>query len=205
MLDKVHWLGHASFCIDTQEAVVYIDPYQLKRNTPKADIVLVTHDHFDHCSSEDIEKIYKPETVIIAAESVANKLSYPVKVMKSGQTVNVGKITIETIPSYNVNKNYHPLAEGNLGFIIQVNQTRIYHAGDTDAIPQMNKIKADIILMPVGGTYTMNAQEAASVANAISPQVAVPMHWGNVVGSRKDAESFKKLCKCNVSIMEIEK
>ena len=92
-----------------------------------------------------------------------------------------------------------------IGFIIQVNQTRIYHAGDTGAIPQMNKIKADIILMPVGGTYTMNAQEAASVANAINPQVAVPMHWGNVVGSRKDAESFKKLCKCNVSIMEIEK
>lgn len=204
MLDKIHWLGQAAFYIELDEAIIYIDPYQLKMDKPKADIILVSHAHFDHCSDEDIKKIHKPETVIIGSVGVKDALSYPVKVIKPKEKINIGNIVIEGVAAYNINKSFHPSSGGNLGFIIQINQTRIYHAGDTDLIPEMSQIKADIVLLPVGGTYTMNAKEAANAANIIKPQTAIPMHWGSVVGSRKDAEDFKKLCKCQVVIKEPE-
>jgi len=205
MLDKIHWLGQAAFCIESGEAVVYIDPYELKRDKPKADIILISHGHFDHCSNQDIKKIHKPDTIIIAPIGVEDILSYPVRVIKPGDKINLGQIEIKAVPAYNINKNFHPKSSGNLGFIIAINQTRIYHAGDTDLIPEMSQIKADIVLLPVGGTYTMDAQEAAEAANMIKPNTAVPMHWGSVVGSRRDAEDFQKSCKCAVKILEPER
>lgn len=205
ILDKIHWLGQAAFCVESDEAVIYIDPFELKRDKPKADIILISHGHFDHCSSEDIKKIHQSQTVIIGPEAVRAILSYPVRAVKPKDKIIVGNIEIEAVPAYNINKRFHPLSEGNLGFIIQINKIRIYHTGDTDFVPEMNQIKANIVLLPVGGTYTMNAQEAAEAVNIIKPDVAIPMHWGGVVGSRKDAENFQKLCKCNVKIIEPEK
>jgi L-ascorbate metabolism protein UlaG (beta-lactamase superfamily) len=202
IVDKIHWLGQAAFCIESEEAVIYIDPYQLKRDEPKADIILISHGHFDHCSAQDIEKIHKPQTLIIGPPGIKNALSYPARVIKPGDKTVVGKIEIEAVAAYNVKKSFHPKSSGNLGFIIQINQIRIYHAGDTDLIPEMDTIKANIVLLPVGGTYTMNAQEAAEAINKIKPDVAVPMHWGSVVGSRRDAEDFKKFCECRVEIKE---
>ena len=205
MLDKIHWLGQAAFCIESEQAIVYIDPYQLKRDKPKADIILISHGHFDHYSNEDIEKVYGPESVIVGPSSIKDALSYPVKILKPGDRISIGKIDIEAVAAYNKNKNFHPASEGNVGFVIQIGPTRIYHAGDTDFIPEMEQIKANIVLLPVGGTYTMNAKEAAEAANKIKPDAAIPMHWGSLVGSRRDAEDFRKLCSCKVEIKEQEK
>ena len=205
MLEKIHWLGHAAFCIEAEARTIYIDPYELRRDEPKADIILVSHDHFDHCSNKDIRMIHKPETVIIAPQTVKDSLSFSVRIIRPKERLTLGSIEIEAVFAYNINTHFHAKSENNLGFIIQFNQTRIYHAGDTDFIPEMKQIQANVALLPVGGTYTMNYRDAAEAANAINPAVVIPMHWGSVVGSRKDAEDFQKLCKCTVKIVEPER
>ena len=214
MIEKIHWLGQAGFRIE-DELVIYIDPYKIKGGR-EADIILISHDHFDHCSPEDIEKVKKDDTVIVASKGAASKLSGNVRILKPGDKINIKSIDIEGVSSYNIGKDFHPQAAGNLGFIITVADThslrsglqvptRIYHAGDTDLIPEMKEIKADIALLPVGGTYTMDAKEAAEAANTINPKIAIPIHWGSVVGLRKDAKQFQKLCKGEVRILEEEK
>jgi len=171
---------------------------------PKADIILITHEHFDHCSSQDIKIIVKTDTVVVGSSGVEKKLSQDVKVMSPGEKASVKGIDIEAVAAYNIGKVFHPKVAGNTGFIITVDNTRIYHAGDTDFIPEMKTIKAEIALLPIGGTYTMNAKEAAQAANAINPKIAIPMHWGGAVGSEKDAREFKKLCKAQVMILKKE-
>lgn len=201
MIDRVQWLGHAGFRING-ETVIYIDPYHIKGGE-KADVVLVSHGHYDHCSPGDIDKIRKDDTVIVAAASAAGKLTGDARVLRPGETVSIKGVTVEGVPAYNVNKQFHPRVENNLGFIITVDSKRIYHAGDTDLIPEMKSVKADIALLPAGGTYTMDAEEAARAAGDINPEIAVPMHWGSVAGSRKDAERFQQLCETEARILEI--
>ncbi|MCM8798891.1 MAG: MBL fold metallo-hydrolase, partial [Candidatus Omnitrophica bacterium] len=121
-----------------------------------------------------------------------------------GEKIKLKEIEVEGVPAYNLYKSFHPKENGYLGFVIAVEGKRVYHAGDTEFIPEMKKIEAEIILLPVGGTYTMNAKEAAEAANTINPQVAIPMHWGSIVGTRKDAEEFKRLCKPEVIILDKE-
>lgn len=200
MLENLNWLGHASFKI-TGEKIIYIDPYQLKEESEKADIILITHSHFDHCSPLDVEKIQKSNTVIVATPDCKSSLSGNIKTVKQGDKITIGGINIETVPAYNINKRYHSKSNNWVGYIVTVNGKRIYHAGDTDKIPVMADIKADIALLPVGGTYTMTAEEAADAANLIKPKLAVPMHFGSVVGSKSDAERFKNLCKVPVEIL----
>ncbi len=205
MIENIHWLGHASFRIDADEGVkIYIDPFKLGSGLPQADIILVTHDHFDHCSPEDIDKIASKDTVIIGPSCIADKLPHPVTALSPGEKTAVKGIIIETVPAYNPAKNFHPKANGYLGFIITTGGKRIYHAGDTDFIPEMKSIKADIALLPIGGTYTMTAEEAAQAADLINPAIAVPMHYGSIAGSVQDAEKFKKLCKCKTVILARE-
>lgn len=204
MLDKIHWLGHAAFFIEGASAKIYIDPYQIKEGLPKADIILITHEHFDHCSHQDINKLYKTDTVIVGPETIVGKLPYAIKVLKPNETLAIKDIKIEAVYAYNPKKNFHPKSEGNLGYIITVDNSKIYHAGDTDYITEMERIKADIALLPVGGTYTMNAKEASNAANVINPKFAIPMHWGSIVGSNKDAEEFKRLCRVEVRILKQE-
>jgi len=204
LLEGITWLGHASFKIKAPEGVIYIDPWKLRSAEP-ADLILITHEHYDHFSAEDVQKIRKPDTTIITTASVAAQLKGDVKTVKAGDTLTVKGVKIEVVPAYNPAKQFHPKQAGGVGYIITAGGRRIYHAGDTDAIPEMNQVKADVVLLPVGGKYTMTAAEAAKVANAIKPAVAVPMHWGDIVGSRADAEAFRAQCQVPVEIITPEK
>ena len=209
MIENVHWLGHDCFRIENDKTI-YIDPYELKGKPPKADLVLITHDHFDHFSSTDVAKVAKDDTVIVTIAAVAKRLKGDVRVVKPGDSLTVLGIPIETVAAYNVNKfrspgvPFHPKESGHVGFIITVEGQRIYHAGDTDVIPEMDDIEADIALLPVGGTYTMTADEAAQAANRIKPEVAIPMHHSAIVGSVKDAKRFRNLCEMAVVILSQE-
>jgi len=186
------WLGHAGFKIKANSIVIYIDPYQIEE-TEKADILLITHDHYDHCSKEDVEKILKEDTTVICNEASAKKLGVDAKIVKAGDIVEVLEAKINVVHAYNTDKQFHPKGNG-LGFIINIAGKRIYHAGDTDVIPEMQDIEnIDIALLPVGGTYTMNAEQAVEAAELIKPRIAIPMHYGSIVGSVEDAELFKEL------------
>lgn len=200
MLQNINWLGHAGFKI-TGEKIVYIDPFKISETEP-ADIIIVTHEHFDHLSPDDIKKIQTGKTIIITTPDCYSKVSGNVKTISPGITVNVDGIKIEAVPAYNSNKQFHPKANGWIGVIVTINGKRIYHAGDTDNIPEMSNLKnIDIALLPVSGTYVMTAEEAADAANRIMPKVAVPMHYGSIIGTKDDAEMFMKLCKCKVEIL----
>lgn len=201
-LEGITWLGHASFKISAPEGVIYIDPWRLKDPEP-ADLILITHEHHDHFSADDVEKTRDADTVFVTTAAVAAQLQGDVRTVKAGDTVEVKGVAIEVVPAYNLRKHFHPQSAGGVGFILTVSGRRVYHAGDTDAIPEMADIQADVVLLPVGGKYTMDASEAARVANAIKPKIAVPMHWGaGVIGTRADAERFCALCEVPTKILE---
>ena len=205
MLENLHWLGHASFYVrSAQGTVVYFDPYKLKAGLPQADLILVTHDHFDHCSPEDINRVAKPGTVVVAPAAAAAKIAGSVRILSAGMSLRVADVSVAAVPAYNTDKKFHPRAAGYIGYVATVDGVAIYHAGDTDHIPEMGSVKADVALLPVGGTYTMDAAQAAAAADAIRPQVAVPMHYGEVVGSDQDAKEFQRLCKAEVRILRQE-
>ncbi|MBW2999613.1 MBL fold metallo-hydrolase [Candidatus Woesearchaeota archaeon] len=203
---KITWLGHASFKI-VKTSVIYIDPFQIS-NGEKADIILITHSHYDHCSIDDINKIVKPETTIIATPDCISKLSnVNCKVFKTvtpGDALGIDEVNIEVVPAYNLNKEFHPKANDWVGYVITMDGKKIYHAGDTDAIPEMNNLKVNVALVPVSGTYVMTAEEAANAVNKFMPGTAIPMHYGEIVGSKSDAEKFKDLCNVRVEILEKE-
>ena len=205
-MENIFWLGHDSFRLKG-EKVVYVDPWKLAAGAEKADLVLVTHDHYDHLSKDDIAKISKAGTVVVGPQAVAAKLGGNITVVKSGDTITAAGVPIEVVPAYNPNKKFHPKSAGYVGYIVTLNGKRIYHAGDTDLIPEMTQIKTDIALLPVSGTYVMTAPEAAEAANTIKPALAIPMHYGDpdVVGSLNDAEEFKRLAKVPVEILEKSK
>lgn len=200
MIDKIKWLGHATFQIK-DDKVIYIDPWKLKGTEEQADIILITHDHYDHCEPEDVAKIQGEKTVIVTTADCAQKLSGDVRIITPGQRMTVQGVEVEAVPAYNLNKDFHPQANGWVGFIITLSGQRIYHSGDSDHTPEMDQVQADIVLLPVGGTYTMTAAEAAQAANDIGPSYAVPMHYGTIVGSEKDARKFQELCQVPVRIL----
>ncbi|MFO0754685.1 MAG: MBL fold metallo-hydrolase [Thermodesulfovibrionales bacterium] len=188
---NIHWLGHDTFKI-AGSRIIYTDPFKIKRKDA-ADILLITHDHFDHCSPEDIEKLQAPHTVIVTVADCAKRLSGQVRTVRPGDVVPVDGITIEAVPAYNTNKEFHTKDKGWVGFIITMDGRRIYLAGDTDYIPEMKSFRdIDIALLPVSGTYVMTAEEAVQAALAIRPGTAIPMHYGSIVGEKSDAERFAK-------------
>jgi Predicted Zn-dependent hydrolases of the beta-lactamase fold len=214
---KVTWLGHDTFRI-SDGLTVYIDPYRLdKEQSVKADILLISHEHFDHLSKDDIKKVIKDDTVIITTDKCAGELKdikvKEVKAVKPWDKVSIKGIDVEAVPAYNTNKinpdtkrPFHPKEANMLGFIVTINGVRIYHAGDTDAIEEMKRFSnIDIALLPVSGTYVMTADEAVEAVNMIKPKIAVPMHYGTIVGSEDDAKRFKNLVKvCEVNILKAE-
>ncbi|MBW1787772.1 MAG: MBL fold metallo-hydrolase [Deltaproteobacteria bacterium] len=200
---KFKWLGHDGFLVET-EKTIYFDPYEISGG-PTADLVLISHDHFDHCSPEDVARVQGPDTVIVTESASAAKLSGDVRVVKPGDSLDFGGITVEAVPSYNTDKDFHPKANDWLGFIVEAEGVRVYHAGDSDFIPEMNDLKVDIALLPVSGTYVMTAEQAVEAALAIQPKLAIPMHYGAIVGSEQDAVRFKEALAGKIDVMVLQK
>ena len=202
MIDEIHWLGHDTFKIEG-EKVIYTDPFQIKKGDA-ADIILITHDHRDHCSPEDIKKVQGPETIIVATPDCMEKLSGDVRTMKPGDRITVKGVEIEAVPAYNTNKQFHLKESGWVGYIFTMNGQRIYLAGDTDHIPEMKTFDVDIALLPVSGTYVMTAEEAVLAAIDIKPKIAIPMHYNSIVGTEKDALKFAFELKGKVEVRVLE-
>lgn len=202
---ELRWLGHAGFCILHEDKKVYVDPFQIQVQG-NADIILITHSHYDHCSVQDIEKIAKDGTIVVLPADAQSKVTridkkIEMQVVEPGDSLDLSWVKVEIVPAYNVGKEFHPKSEGWMGYIIKLGNIVFYHAGDTDMIPEMQKLTGYgkkgnefIVLLPVGGKYTMNPGEAAEAASLLKPTLAVPMHYGSVVGSLDDAEKFVKLC-----------
>ena len=201
---EIKWLGHAGFLIKNSQ-VIYIDPYNIPETSEKADLILITHSHYDHCSVDDLNKIVQEGTKIVCpadCQSKITKFDIPVKMqlVEPEQNLEFGTVKISTLPAYNIDKPFHPKEGGNVGYLIKINGIAIYHAGDTDKIPEMQKLtghqeKDFIALLPIGGRFTMSAEEAADAASLIKPSVAIPMHYGSIVGTVEDAQEFVDLCK----------
>jgi L-ascorbate metabolism protein UlaG (beta-lactamase superfamily) len=201
VLENISWLGHDAFKIAATK-IIYLDPFELAGDLEPADIICISHDHYDHCSPEDVAKIRGEDTVIVAAENCRDKLEGDVCLVKAGDTVNLDEVSIEVVPAYNVNKKFHPREAGGVGYLLTVGDTRIYHAGDSDPIPEMEGLEVDIALLPVSGVYVATAEEAVKAAEMLNPKVVIPMHYGSIVGSRADAERFKELWPGEVVILE---
>lgn len=200
MIDRIHWLGHAAFKIAASK-VIYLDPYQLKAGQQPADIILITHKHYDHSSPEDIAKVRQAASVIIGPADSLEKITGDTRAIKVGETITVGDVEITAVPAYNTGKAFHPKDAGWVGYLIKIDGVTVYHAGDTDHIPEMKQFHPDIALLPVGGTYTMTAEEAARAAQDLRPQVAIPMHYGAIVGATTDAERFQRLMQGKVDVV----
>lgn len=213
---ELKWLGHAGFFIKNSKKI-YIDPYNIKENSEKADIILITHSHYDHCSVADMKKIIQDSTrILITADcqSKITKFDIPVRmeIVEPGKEFEAGGVKISSIPAYNTDKPFHAKDEGWVGYLIKMKELLIYHAGDTDMIPEMQKLtghgdKKLIALLPVGGRYTMNFEEAVEAAKLIKPFLVIPMHYGSIVGTEEDAREFETLCKdenINCKILERE-
>ena len=201
--DKIVWLGHDGFRIDAGKTI-YFDPYQIEGG-PVADLILVSHEHFDHCSPEDIKKIQGPNTIIVTEKDSSKKLTGDVRVMKPGDVLDLGDVKIEAVASYNTDKDFHPKKNGWLGFIVETEGVSVYHAGDADFIPEMKDLDVDIAFLPVSGTYVMTAEQAVKAALAIRPKLAIPMHYGAIVGDEQDAVRFEKDLDGKVDVRILKK
>jgi L-ascorbate metabolism protein UlaG (beta-lactamase superfamily) len=201
MAVNLQWLGHASFRIEHGGTVIYIDPWKIKGSPHDATTVLVSHSHTDHYSSEDIAKVSGTNTKLLGpgdviADEGNGETTLP------GQKVELPGVNVMGVPAYNLNKRFHPQSQKWLGFVVEIGGKRIYYAGDTDATVEMKKLtKIDVAILPVGGTYTMNAAEAAQAVNEMKPRLAIPCHWGDIVGGRADAEKFAQLTECEVKVL----
>jgi len=201
LLDHLHALGHASFRLDGPPTV-YFDPTSTGDEVIPADVILISHEHSDHYAPATLRQISTAQTVILTNERVAAELAGAqvegeLRVMRAGDKETLGEIQVEAVPAYNLTKSFHPREAGGLGFVVTWGGERLYFAGDTDHIPEMAEIECDVALLPIGGHYTMDVEEAAQAAAAIAPRVAVPMHERSA-----DPEQFRSLCDCMVMILK---
>lgn len=209
---EVHWLGHDSFVLQGSRTLI-IDPFKANGNY-KADILLITHEHSDHLSDDDIRKFTSPSTIVVApklCEGPLRPYSLEKEFVEPGSRLELKGVHVEAIPAYNLNKFrepgrvFHPKADGRVGYIVTLDGIRFYHAGDTDATPEMKAIDVDVALLPVSGTYVMTAEEAAEAATTMKAKVVVPMHIESIVGTRADAERFEKLVGGARTVQILEK
>jgi L-ascorbate metabolism protein UlaG (beta-lactamase superfamily) len=194
MLDRFTWFRQSAYLWRGDGLTVYIDPWMVTTDDP-ADVIFITHAHFDHYQHEDIEKIRKDGTMIVAPQDIARELSGDVTPVSPGDSLEVQGIKIQAVPAYNVVEERlqaHPKENNWVGYILSLGENTYYHAGDTDHLSELESVRTDVAFVPIGGTYTMDPGEAAGLAKAINPKIAVPMHYGFVVGSPSDAERFAK-------------
>lgn len=203
MLENIEVLCHSSIRIN-KEKVIYIDPFKINKNYNDADIIFITHDHYDHYSEEDIDKVIKEDTTIVISKDLLKKLlkkginKNAIIVAEPNKEYETQGINFNTIPAYNINKKFHPKENNWLGYIITINNVKYYVAGDTDITDENRKVKCDVAFVPVGGTYTMDFKEAARLINEIKPKVAVPIHYGSIVGTEQDARNFINLLNSEI-------
>ncbi len=203
MLENIEVLCHSSIRIN-KEKVIYIDPFKINKNYNDADIIFITHDHYDHYSEEDIDKVIKEDTTIVIPKDLLKKLlkkginKNAIIVAEPNKEYETQGINFNTIPAYNINKKFHPKENNWLGYIITINNVKYYVAGDTDITDENRKVKCDVAFVPVGGTYTMDFKEAARLINEIKPKIAVPIHYGSIVGTEQDARNFINLLNSEI-------
>jgi L-ascorbate metabolism protein UlaG (beta-lactamase superfamily) len=208
IMKTLHWLGHDSFRLDGPP-VIYFDPWQLRGRPPVADLVLVSHDHYDHCSPDDVRKVSGPKTVVVANASAAAKLR-GAKVVGPGDRLSVAGVQLEAVRAYNVNKfrspgvPFHPREANHVGYVVTMGGVRLYFAGDTDHIPEMANIACDVAFLPVSGIYAMTVEEAVEAARTLKPQIVVPMHYGAGIGTADDGPRFADLYEGQVALLEAE-
>jgi L-ascorbate metabolism protein UlaG (beta-lactamase superfamily) len=206
LVKRLYWLGHDSFRLEGPP-VIYFDPWKLKGQHPVADLVLVSHEHADHCSPDDVKRVSGPDTVVVCNEGSAEKLP-GARTMVPGDRLSVAGVEIEAVRAYNVNKfrspgvPFHPKEADHVGYVVTVEGARIYHTGDTDHIPEMADIDCDVALLPVSGTYVMTVEEAVEAARTIGPEIVVPMHYGSGIGTAGDGERFAELYGGRVVVLE---
>lgn len=208
LVERLHWLGHDSFRLDGPP-VVYFDPWKLRGKLPVADLVLVSHEHHDHCSPDDVRKVSGPQTVVLANSGAARKLT-GARVLAPGDSMTLAGVTVEAVPAYNVDKfrspgvPFHPPEAAHVGYVVEVGGARVYFAGDTDHILEMSDIVCDVALLPVSGTYVMTVEEAVAAARTLNPQIVVPMHFGSGIGTHDDGARFKALYGGEVRLLQSE-
>ena len=203
MLENIKVLCHSSIKIE-KEKTIYIDPFKIEENYSDADIIFITHDHYDHYSKEDIEKIKKENTVIVIPKEMLDKVEEDgfrkenIVAVEPNGTYRIGEILVKTVRAYNKTKQFHPKENNWVGYIIEIQGVSYYIAGDTDFLEENKNIKCNVAFVPVGGTYTMNVTEAAEFVNTIKPEIAVPTHYGTIVGNKEDGEEFVKLLEAEI-------
>jgi len=212
LLDAIDWLGHSGFRIRVGRSVVYIDPYRVPAGSPPADLILVTHGHYDHFSPQDVERLSTRSTWLVGPPAVAERVSGQVHSIAPGELLEdelVRGVYVAAVAAYNTSKRddqgraFHPREAGWVGYELNLRGERLYHSGDTDVIPEMDSVTGvDVALLPVSGVYVMTAEEAAEAARRIQPRVAVPMNWGAHIGTERDARTFAQKAPVDVRILE---
>ena len=208
MVAQIEVFTQNSIRITTGERKIYADSFKINESPKDADFILITHDHYDHFSPEDIQKVAGKNTILIVPEKMAKKAEEVrdfvsrIVPVEPGNSYEIDGLSFETVPAYNSIKPFHPKHAGYVGYILVIDGERIYIAGDTDATKEAKAVKCDIALVPIGGTYTMDAKAAAELVNQISPSVAIPVHFGEIVGKPEDAKTFASLVKESVAVEE---
>lgn len=198
MLDNIEVICHSSIKIN-KGIIIYFDPFKIEKKYNDADIIFITHDHYDHYSEEDIDKVIKNNTIIVSPVDLLEKLlnkglkKENIISVKPYEDYNIKNLKFSTIPAYNIDKQFHPRKNNWVGYLIELEEITYYIAGDTDITEDNKKIKCDVAFVPIGGTFTMNYQEASELINTIKPKIVVPIHYGSIVGTKEDAINFKKL------------
>ena len=206
MLENIECLGHSTIKFNKMGTIIYVDPYNIEEESHDADIIFVTHSHYDHYSEENISKIKRDDTKIVVTSDLGNNvidygfMSSDVTIVLPNNKYEVDGIKFSTINSYNINKQFHPKENNWVGYIIELECIKYYIAGDTDINEDNKNVKCDVAFVPVGGTYTTTAKEAAEFVNIIKPKVAVPIHYGTIVGSEEDANIFRDNVEDNIEV-----
>lgn len=194
MLERFTWYKQAAFRWDGEGMTIYIDPWGVSADDPPADLILITHAHGDHFEPDDIAKVTRQGTKLVAPADVANELTGDVTAVAPGESHEVAGVRFTTVPAYNTREEalqFHPKTNRWVGYVLELEGASYYHAGDTDHVPELDAIKTNVAFLPIGGHFTMNVEEAAGLARSIAPNIAVPMHYGFVVGSAPDGERFR--------------